>query len=327
VSIYHGAHGLMHPAPLHDVWASLSVIGISMLVESYSLFVAMKALQTGAAARSMSLRTYFLEGLDPIGNAVVAEDGGAVLGLALAGSCLLAAGGSGNPVFDSLGSVAVGSLLGGVAGWLIQTNRRALVGRSLKRLQLEALLAALRADDVVADVVDAKSEEIAPGVFRFKIEISFCGTEIVRRYLAEPALRAEVAQRFTAATAATDGRALDEALAMYGRGLIQTMGAEVDRLEVIVKRVEPSIVHVDIEVRARPATILFCIITQVPLRRPTSGGSLVCLLCHLECCSERALGMPGPRSLLRQHRRRQARARLRRRAGQRPADATRARAA
>ncbi len=95
VSVVHGVHGLLHPEPLHDIWASMSVIGVSILVESYSLLVAYRALAAGAAARSMPLRTYISEGLDPTSMAIVAEDGGAVLGLALAGGCLLAAGGTG----------------------------------------------------------------------------------------------------------------------------------------------------------------------------------------------------------------------------------------
>lgn len=250
VSVVHGAHGLLHPAPLHDVWASLSVIGISMLIESYSLLVAVRALQEGAAARGLSVRAFVADGLDPTSTAVVAEDGGAVLGLALAGSCLLAAGGTGNSAFDALGSIAVGSLLGAVAAWLIQTNRRALVGRSLKRQQLEALLAALRADDVVSDVLDAKSEEIGPGVFRFKVEVEFCGDALVARYLSQPARRSELAQRFAAAASSPDASELDAALALYGRGLVHAVGEEVDRLEAIIRRVEPSVAHVDIEARA-----------------------------------------------------------------------------
>jgi len=247
VSLVHGAHGLLHPEPLHDVWASLSVVGVSILIESYSLLVAYRVLAAGAALRGMPLRTYVSEGLDPTSLAVVAEDGGAVLGLALAGGCLMAAGGTGNCMYDSLGSIAVGSLLGAIAAWLIQTNRRALVGRSLRRSQLEALLAALRADPVVQDVLDAKSEEIGPGVFRFKVEVEFAGDAVVARYLAQPETRDRLVALFTAASATSDGQAMDAALAHYGQALVTAVGDEVDRLEGVIRKLEPSIAHVDIE--------------------------------------------------------------------------------
>jgi zinc transporter 9 len=95
VSVVHGFHGLVDPAPVEQLWASLSVIGLSIAIESYSLAVAYRALAAGAASRRMPVRQYIAAGLDPTSLAVVAEDGGAVLGLALAGGCLLAAGSTG----------------------------------------------------------------------------------------------------------------------------------------------------------------------------------------------------------------------------------------
>ncbi len=154
---------------------------------------------------------------------------------------------AGNPVYDACGSIAVGSLLGCIAAWLIQTNRRALVGRPLGRTQLDALLQALRADAVVADVLDAKSEEIGPGVFRFKAEIEFSGDAIVTRYLSAPGVRDRLVAMFAAAGATSDGRAMDAALAEYGRGVVTAVGDEVDRLEGTIMAMEPSIRHVDIE--------------------------------------------------------------------------------
>lgn len=92
VSVVHGLHGLVSPQPVEELWASLSVIGLSLVIESYSLGVAYRGLAAGAAARNMRLRAYVRAGLDPTTIAVAAEDGGAVLGLALAGGCLAAAG-------------------------------------------------------------------------------------------------------------------------------------------------------------------------------------------------------------------------------------------
>jgi zinc transporter 9 len=247
VSVVHGLHGLVDPTPVEQIWASLAVIGVSIAIESYSLAVAYKALAAGASARNMPLRQYVSSGLDPTSLAVVAEDGGAVLGLALAGGCLLAAGSTGNPVYDACGSIAVGSLLGCIAAWLIQTNRRALVGRPLGRAQLDTLMSALRADPVVADVIDAKSEEIGPGVFRFKVEIEFAGDAIVNRYLSAPSKRDELVAMFAAAAATSDDRAMRAALGEYGRGMVTAVGDEVDRLEVTIMTLEPSIRHVDIE--------------------------------------------------------------------------------
>ena len=41
--------------------------------------------------------------------------------------------------------------------------------------QMAQIISLLRSDPVVVDVLDAKSEEIGPGVFRLKMEIEFSG--------------------------------------------------------------------------------------------------------------------------------------------------------
>lgn len=57
VSIVHGFHSLMHPsAEIEHLGASLAVLLISFVIESYSLSVAYKALEEGAALANMTIR-------------------------------------------------------------------------------------------------------------------------------------------------------------------------------------------------------------------------------------------------------------------------------
>lgn len=109
------------------------------------------------------------------------------------------------------------------------------------------MLAALRADPVVTEVLDAKSEEMGPGVFRFKAEVEFNGTALVERYLADDAIRDAWVAMLGAAATTADRRAMDAALALYGKALVTALGDEVDRLEKVIMLIEPSIQHVDIE--------------------------------------------------------------------------------
>lgn len=49
---------------------------------------------------------------------------------------------------------------------LIKRNRAALIGRAMPKADKDRILAHLRADPVVRSVLDAKTEEIGPGVYR-----------------------------------------------------------------------------------------------------------------------------------------------------------------
>jgi zinc transporter 9 len=246
-SVMHGFDGLADPNPVEHLWASVTVIGISLGIESFSLLVACRNMAAGARARGVGFWEHFNSGLDPTSTAVVAEDSGAVAGLVIAGGCLLLTGATGNAVYDAIGSIAVGSLLAVIAAYLIQKNRRALVGRSLHPLKQERVLAALRADSVVTEVLDAKSEEVGPGLFRFKVEIEFAGDAVVERYLNASGRRDRLQAALAAAAEAKDGGAVDAALLEYGRGMVTAVGDEVDRLETTIMQLEPSIIHVDIE--------------------------------------------------------------------------------
>ncbi len=62
-----------------------AVLGISGLLEGYSLYVAARYVFAGAKARGMNLLQYIRSGVDPTTVAVMLEDGGAVAGLAIAG--------------------------------------------------------------------------------------------------------------------------------------------------------------------------------------------------------------------------------------------------
>lgn len=68
-------------------------------------------------------------GRDPSTNVVLLEDAAAVMGVTIAAACMTISHFTGNPIADAMGSIFIGSLLGGVASFIIYTNTIALVGR------------------------------------------------------------------------------------------------------------------------------------------------------------------------------------------------------
>jgi zinc transporter 9 len=63
-----------------------AVLGVSFVVEGYSLLVATRAVLQGSHAMGMSFWEYLRRGMDPTTVAVMMEDGAAVAGLAIAGA-------------------------------------------------------------------------------------------------------------------------------------------------------------------------------------------------------------------------------------------------
>ncbi|KAL9388244.1 hypothetical protein Peur_016849 [Populus x canadensis] len=245
-TIVNGIQNLWTAHPPGNIQYAALVIGGSFIIEGASLIVAIQAVKKGAAAEGMTVRDYIWRGHDPTSVAVMTEDGAAVTGLAIAAASLVAVNTTGNAIYDPIGSIIVGNLLGMVAIFLIQRNRHALIGRAMDDHDVEKVLHFLKNDPVVDALYDCKSEVIGPGFFRFKAEIDFNGVVVVQNYLSRTG-RGEWSRQFREAAKEKDDAALLKIMSNYGEEVVTALGSEVDRLEKEIQELVPGIRHVDIE--------------------------------------------------------------------------------
>ncbi|KAG6428771.1 hypothetical protein SASPL_106808 [Salvia splendens] len=245
-TIVHGVQNLWTSQPPEHIEYAALVIAGSFLIEGASLIVAIHAVRKGAAAEGMKVRDYVWRGHDPTAVAVMTEDGAAVTGLLIAGASLVAVNTTGNAIYDPIGSIIVGNLLGMVAIFLIQRNRHALIGRAIDDNDMKRVLHFLKNDPVVDAVYDCKSEVIGPGFFRFKAEIDFNGEVLVQNYLSRTG-REEWSKQFREAAKEKDDSAMFKIMSNYGEEVVTALGSEVDRLEKEIQEIVPGIRHVDIE--------------------------------------------------------------------------------
>ena len=142
-SIYEGWHRLTHPEPLKNGIVALVVLGVAIVLESASLWGAMREIRKVQAGRSFM--RWFRETRQSELMVVAGEDIAALGGLVLAFIAVLLAMWTGNPLFDSLGSIAVGVLLVVVAIAIIIEIKGMIVGESAEpslRRAIEAHVAA-----------------------------------------------------------------------------------------------------------------------------------------------------------------------------------------
>lgn len=112
-AVWHGSRSLLHPEPVKYLLPSLGVLLVAMVLEAVSL---RGALQAMAAERgNKSLWRWFRETRQSELLVIAGEDIAALAGLSLAFVALGLTALTGNPIFDALGSIAVGLLLIGVS--------------------------------------------------------------------------------------------------------------------------------------------------------------------------------------------------------------------
>ena len=127
-SVIEGVRHLLHPEPLKSTTIALSVLGISAVLESFSLHAAMREIRK--ISNDQNFFVWFRETRQSELMVVAGEDIAALAGLAMAFIAVSATSLTGNPLWDSLGSIAVGILLMLVALIVMREVKGMITGES-----------------------------------------------------------------------------------------------------------------------------------------------------------------------------------------------------
>ncbi|XP_017879182.1 zinc transporter 9 [Ceratina calcarata] len=244
LSIYHGIHGLLNPSVVESFYWAYFILAGSLVSEGATLLVAIQSIKKGAEEKRQTFKQYVLGGQDPSVNVVLMEDLAAVLGLVCAASCMGLTSYLENPMFDSIGSLLVGGLLGAVAGFIIHTNAAALIGRSISQEDLDKINAELESDIMVRAIYDVKGIDMGNNLVRYKAELDFDGRELTRSYLEKN----DMVEMLKDVQAMKNIDELEAFMLKHGEAIVDTVGGEIDRMELKLKKKHPEIRHCDLEI-------------------------------------------------------------------------------
>jgi cation diffusion facilitator family transporter len=127
-SMYEGIYKAIHPEPIKHFWWAIVVLGVSIIIESKSFLVAyneMKKTTKGSLAKAIK------KSVDTNLIVILLEDAAALSGLVVAFICTILA--TINPIFDAVGSIAIGLVLCYVSYSLVNELRKLIIGESMPR--------------------------------------------------------------------------------------------------------------------------------------------------------------------------------------------------
>jgi len=175
-SIYEGLHKLSHPEPMNDAWVALAILGFGVFAEAVSLWGALREIDKERGGRGYW--RWFRQSRTSELVVIFGEDLAALGGLVLAFGFIVVAQLTGNPMWDALGSVAIGVLLVLVAVLVGKEISSLLVGQSVDPQVEHALRAHLDAQPEVQRVFNLITQQLGPHVMlAVKAQIAPQGSE------------------------------------------------------------------------------------------------------------------------------------------------------
>ena len=127
-SVYEGWHKLAHPEDLRYPWVAVGILVFGLIAETVSLRACLH--EVNKVRNDRTLWRWFRESRQSELVVILGEDIAALLGLAFALVAILATMLTGNPVWDAVGSIAIGVLLIVVAIGIGNEIMALLIGQS-----------------------------------------------------------------------------------------------------------------------------------------------------------------------------------------------------
>ena len=128
-SIYEGVHKLQHPEPLRQWWWAVAVLVFGIVAEGMSMRACLQEVKKARGDRS--LWQWFRESRQAELVVIFGEDLAALAGLVLALLAVVLSVVTGDPIWDAIGTLAIGLLLVVVAVFVAVEVKALLIGQSM----------------------------------------------------------------------------------------------------------------------------------------------------------------------------------------------------
>ncbi|SDG58688.1 cation diffusion facilitator family transporter [Pseudonocardia oroxyli] len=170
-AIYEGIHKLQEPEPLTSPLVAVIILLVAVCLEGYSFRTAMR--ESAPLKGDLTWWQFIRQAKVPELPVVLLEDTGALIGLvfALAGVGLTVL--TGDPVWDAVGTLCIGTLLGVIAIILIVEMKSLLIGEGAAAPLLSTIVRELEAGAAVERVIHIKTLYLGPEELMVAAKLGF----------------------------------------------------------------------------------------------------------------------------------------------------------
>jgi len=172
VSLEHGIEALSHPHELKNLYISIIVLTVSIILESYVLYKAVKQLKQ-TSNENKSIMRLLKESTDGPLIAIVVEDFAATMGLFIALVGTLLSNFTGNPTYDAVSSILIGALLMISGLFLGYEMKHLITGESISQKSKDKIRKIIISNEKVLEVKSLKIVSIGTSSYLALISIDY----------------------------------------------------------------------------------------------------------------------------------------------------------
>jgi len=172
-SVYEGYHKVADPHDIDSPAVAIAILVLAAAFEGFALRTAARHAKPQRGTRSWA--RYIRESRSPELPVLLLEDSGALLGLLFALSGVLLSLVTGNPVFDGIGTLAIGALLLCIAVVLAIEMRSLLIGESASPDLQRRIEAAFEGGPGVRRVIHVLTQHLGPQDLLVAAKVEFDG--------------------------------------------------------------------------------------------------------------------------------------------------------
>jgi len=158
-AIYEGIHKLEHPEPVDSPIVAIVILVVAIALEGFSLRTAVN--EANHVRGDDGWLSFIRHSKSPELPVVLLEDAGAMIGLVVAFVALILAWHV-DPIYDGIGTLIIGGLLGVIAVILAVEMKSLLIGEAATPTQQGAIRDAIAAMPSVRSLVHMRTEHVGP---------------------------------------------------------------------------------------------------------------------------------------------------------------------
>lgn len=170
-SIYEGVEKIRHPHEIESLGWAIGILILAVLLEGYAFRTAIG--ESNKVRGDRSWVDFVRRSRSPELPVVLLEDAGALIGLLFALTGVTLAQATGDPIWDGLGTLAIGILLVLISIVLTIEMKSLLIGEAATREHIAAITDAVTEVGSVTRVIDLKTQHIGPEELLVAAKIEF----------------------------------------------------------------------------------------------------------------------------------------------------------